>query len=171
MTLIGQREEPLLPLPQTTRWPHWGWAVWQEGDGTASMASPTPSGRGLGEAVGWHVILWDRCPYKKRRGHQRRVTLCVSHRDETGVHRRGRETWPGPALPTARCGPQPLELQITVCCSGPWTVMFCHGIPGRQRQHSFLSMAVCPEWEQECRTRSPCSRSSVHSDCWGKVTI
>lgn len=50
----------------------------------------------------------------------------------------------------------------------------CHvlsGNPGKQSQHSFLSMAVHPVWEQECHTRSPCSRSPVHSDRWGKVTV
>lgn len=115
----GKGKSHYCPCLRQQDGPPWGWAVWQEGDGTASTGSPTPSGVGLGEAVGWHVSLWDRCPYKKRRGHQRRVALRVRPRDRTGVRRQGREAWPGPALLTARCGPPPLELRITVCCFGP----------------------------------------------------
>lgn len=144
--------------------------MWQEGDGTASTGSPTPSGVGLGEAVGWHVSLWDRCPYKKRRGHQRRVALRVRPRDRTGVRRQGREAWPGSALLTARCGPPPLELRITVCCFGPRLSCFVRQ-PWQTKPTLFLSMAVHPVWEQECHTRSPCSRSPVHTDRWGKVTV
>lgn len=114
----GKGKSHYCPCLRQQDGPPWGWAVWQEGDGTASMGSPTPSGVGLGEAVGWHVSLWDRCPYKKRRGHQRRVALRVRPRDRTGVRRQRREAWPGPALLTARCGPPPLELR-------PPAVMFC----------------------------------------------
>lgn len=103
----GKGKSHYCPCLRQQDGPPWGWAVWQEGDGTASTGSPTPSGVGLGEAVGWHVSLWDRCPYKKRRGHQRRVALRVRPRDRTGVRRQRREAWPGPALLTARCGPPP----------------------------------------------------------------
>lgn len=114
--------------------------------------APRLSGRELGEAVGWHVILWDRCPYKKRRGHRRRVQrrLCEEQgpdgRPQAGSRGLARTR---PADGSVR-GCSLRSCKSTVCSSGPWAVTLCHGSPGRRRQHSFLPTAVHPVWEQEC---------------------
>lgn len=96
-------------------------------------------------------------------------------RDGTGVRRRGREAWPGPASPTARCG---------AAASGAVSPPSALPAPGLSRcvmaaladEDNTLS---CPRPSTQCgsknvpnpptggrlsHTRSPHSRSPVHSD-------